>query len=546
MKDFLLLVKAVKASSFTSVRKKNNGKVVKPHTVTLALVISSLLLNFAFGFQYLSSIMQLKEYGLTFSEVSPFIRNSLTAYILLGFFLSLVYSVSIFFRGNNNVFLSLPISGNKYFLAKLVLSLTLNFTYGGLTLLIIGLITTICFSLSLLSYLYVVLIFLCYVIASPCLSFIVVSLLGRFIRFESNVATTIFTIICSIFAFLSLVIVNISSNFTICDTVEGVKEYLLNADFVYINWIGFIPYKLIALSSTFDNIYVVALLGITIVITIFSLLISKRSYLKLLGSNNGSTSTKKVKKIYTDKEYTLLNKPKKLLLKREFANYKKDITILIRSFFTPIIMGIALSIALYSFRTIETEMDTDLLFLMLAIILLCFCASYYIMPYTSISIEQKNFVMLKTLPLKLDELIKIKLLPSLMIFVPLNVIIGVVFLFSASVITVSYIVSMILISILFPVCNILFDFLMGILFADFNYDNAATLLTKGWGVAFCNIFQYGMVGIIALVYALPVIFAKSLIIGTIVSSLMLLGTTIALYFVVQACLDKLIKRDINY
>lgn len=547
MKDFLLLVNAVKASSFTSVKKKNNGKVVKPHTITLALVLSSLFLNLAFGFEFLTSIMQLKEYQLTLSDIGSFLQTNLTAYMMLGFFLSMVYSISVFFKGNNNVFLSLPISGNKFFLAKLVLSLFLNCTYGGLTLLIVGLITAVAFKLSALSYLYIFLIFITYVIATPCLSFIVVSFFAKFINFQSNTATTIFTIICSIFGLFSLMLINMASNFTIKEDAESIKAYIANSDIFYVNWISFIPYKLIVLDSPIDNIYVLALIGITAIICLFSLLVSKRSYLKLLGANISSSKEKKTKKKSLDKSYTLLNNPKKLFLKREFSNYKKDVTILIRSFFLPIFMSVVILITLYTLKIADTfSSDYVLVSQILAIIFLCSCSSYYIMPYTSISLEQKNFVMLKTLPLKLEDLLKIKILPSLLIFVPLNLVLSVIYLFSATTITVSYVIALLLIALLFPVCNILFDFLMGIVFVDFNYDNAATLLTKGWGVALCNIFQYVMVGIISLIYALSIVFTSSLLIGIIASSIVLVGVIVALIFSILAALNKLIKQDINY
>ena len=550
MKDFFLLLKAVQASSLT-VNRKRRGKVVKPKSFSFSLLLVGFILALTYGSQLFNALSKLQSYHFETSNYFNALNLIFTSAALYGFFMCLVFSSSIYYRGNNDVFLSLPISGNRYFFAKLVLTSYLNLVYGGLTILTIGIMACVMLQFGFISYLMVVLNFLIYVLVTPCISFLIIDLFANFIDFkQSKTGTLIFSSICGVLASLSIML---GSVFTSAIPIESTQAKVLQSIdnytslFRWLTWSGFLQTKSIMMMNSKDALYFLIHFIIAACFIAISLLVSRRTYLSHLGktyrSHKKSLSENQIQhKI--EKSKSQLSHPKYILLKREWKIYRQDKTFLLDVFIFPITMTLSLGITLFSLSM--TDAFSNYPNLMNGIILgaICLNAFYVSLPYASTSLEKKDLSLIKTLPMSMSTLSNIKLLPSLILFIPISVIASIVFLFAGN-IDILFVIMVFILSVLYPSTIILFSFFMGVTLPNFNYSNSLELIKKGWGIGISNIGH----AILSLVCTTIFIFFSLLNIlwmGFVIVSILLLSLSIVFYILSKKKMKRLFESEITF
>lgn len=484
MKDFIQLVKAVQASSLVVNKKNKNGKKGKKTSMFLNLLLVAVLLNLCFISEFYSFFGKTAGLDMQLNDYYSYILVALTSYSLFGFFMCLIFVSTIFFKGDNDIFLSLPISGNRYFLAKYVLSLYINFVYGGLTILACSIMACILLHLSFLSYLFGILIGIIYIFAIPALCFLILNFLSNFIDFKGRAKSfTIFSTICGIFTALSAIYLS-SSTYLV--PAEGSKDVIVSAMddyaslFNWINWVGFLPAKSILLAKETDFLYFFAYLGIACLILLFALFFSRKSYLSHLGKTFSSKKkpiSEKKRQEKFQKSLSLLSHPKKIALRREFSLYKAERGILVEGFIMPCIMSVTFGIFLYSFKGTNMFSDMPSLFQAITCSSLLYAFYYYSLPSCAISLEGRNLLMMKTMPIERKQFIFRKLYPSFLIYYPFSLISALLFFFAAP-FSFSYLFSMLVLTLTYPFMIILFSFYLGVRFPNPNYESIADLLKR--------------------------------------------------------------------
>lgn len=523
MKDFLQLVKAVRASSLVLNKKGKNGKRTKSTSSVFTIFLMSALMNISFIVEFYSFFSKTNSLDMGKGDYFSYLLVSFSSFASFGFFLCLVFISSILFRGDNDIFLSLPISGNKYFLAKLTLALYINFMYGGLAMLISCIMVCILLHLGFLSYLISIGFFLIYVFVTPCLAFLVTNFFSNFIDFKRrSFSSVVYTAIVGILAGASAMLLSLSTSFV---PAEGSKEVILSAmndyaaNFKWITWIGYPLSKSILIENPSDCIYFLIYIGIGALILFFSLFFARRSYL----SHLGKTFSKKKKKLSKEENQMLLEKKESLLLKknrialnREFSLYKGEKGLFIDAFSMPFIMLAAFGITLYSFR--ENNLFMEYPFVLQAMVcgFLIYSFYYYVLPSVSLSLEGKSLVLMKTLPMDRKNYIFRKLLPSFAIYYPITIVMALAFFFAAP-FSFDYLISVILISISYPFMIILFSFLLGVIFPKPNYSSTADLLKKGWSATICNLGHLLFFVVEAGVLILCAVFLQNVFVGALIA-----------------------------
>lgn len=552
MRDFIQLVKAIEASSLTIGKKKNSGKIVKPHTFSLNMLLIGLVMAISLGSQAFSVLSKTTMYNIPYAEYKNVLTLMLSLYSLYGLFMSLAFASVIFFKGNNDIFLSLPISGNKFFLAKLVLMAFINFVYGGFAILAVGVMICIMLKLSFLAYISVVLFFLFYSIIAPCIVFIIVDLLANFIDFKSGkIATVVFSVLSGILASASMFIISfMSSSIPLEATAETAIQGLNNycSHFGFLSWIGYLPCKAILLVNGVDFLYIFAYLGIGFLFVALSLLLSRRTYLAHLGKTFTHRKRQHTREEIENKILDNALKIKhlhKVNLKREFSNYRKERTVLINSFILPITMFISLAITLYSFRVTGVFTSYPVVSLMFAD-----CASFtslffVTIPYVALSLEKRELLLLKTIPLKYKELTFSKILPSLVFQLPLAVIMTIVYVFAAP-IDVLNIVTVLVLAILYSLAIIALSFFYGVTFPNFNYSTGVELTKRGLGVTLSYISHIVLVAIVCIIHIVTFNLTLSFWLSLIINGTILLAIAVVFYILSIKQLTKFFHSEISF
>ena len=550
MKDFMILVKAVSASSLT-VNKRRNGKTVKPRSFSASMLIFGVLFSLIWVFQFVNFLTNNEPLGLSSNDFIPYLQLSLTSYMLYGFFMCLTFSCSIFFKGNNDIFLSLPISGNRYFMAKLVLTLYVNLVYGGLTILAVGITACIMLHLGILSYFMVVAIFLLYITVTPCLSFLIANLFAGFIDFKNNRSgNKVFTIVVALLGGFSILIITFVSFFipdnpTGSQVVEILNSYS-NA-MVWVNWVGYMPVRVLVFRQPSDAIYLLMLLGISALVIFLALFASRKTYLVHLGKTFSSKQKKLSSKEIDDKiKEASLNIPhlKKIALKREFSNYQKDHTLLVNAFMMPLSMMLSLGITLYSLRFSGSLADQPVVLQIMGISLLCFTCYFHVIPFTALSIEKKDWAVIRTLPMNLKQLMNLKLIPSYLMYLPMSVVIAAIYLFAPT-FSISYLVIMLCMMIVYPLAMIHVYFYLGVRHPNFNYDNAADLIRKGW-INLCHVLHAVFALVVMTLLILSYMLTRDILLGGSIAVFLMLGTAVFFYFASRKQFKKFLNQEITF
>ena len=484
MKDFFQLVKAIQASSLVVNKKSKSGKRAKRLNMGVTILFASLLLNICFVIEFYSFFGKTHGLDMVIGDYYSYLLVAFTSYSLFGFFMCLVFVSTVFFKGNNDIFLSLPISGNRYFLAKYVLSLYINFVYGGLTLLITSIMTCVLLHLSFLSYFFSVLISIVYIFATPALCFLIINFLSNFINFKDRSKSfLIFTSICGLLSGLSAIYLSSSTSYV---PDEGSKEAIVSAmnryasSFQWLNWVGFLQTKTILLESNTDFLFFFAYLGIACLILIFALYFSRKTYLSHLGKTFSSKKKKmsdKQRQRKLEKSIALLSSPKKVAIRREFSLYKGEREVFVEAFMKPLLMAATLGITIYSIGKTDLLSGKDGVLQSFACGFLLYSFYYYTIPSIAISLEGRNLMMMKTMPLGKKDYILRKLYPSFLVYYPVSFVLAVFFFFSAP-FDFSYLFTILALTLTYPFMIIVFSFYLGVRFPNPNYESLADLINR--------------------------------------------------------------------
>lgn len=490
MKDFMKLLKAVEASSLV-VNRKKKGKTVKPHAFGISIILTAIVLNLTFLYQFYELISKGLQASVGMDVFRSFFRLSFTSYFLYGFFMCLVFAFSVFFRSKDDVFLSMPISGSRFFLAKLVLTLYINMVYGGLTILVTGICLCVMLKLSFLSYFSVFIVFLSYVVVTPCLSFLVADFFSLFLNLKTSrtpsiILQTIFGVIAGVCAmFVSLLSSSVGDTPTTSDFASAVER--MSGNFIWCSWIGFFPQKAVMSDGLNGMLSLLIHICISAAIVMIVLLVARKTYLVNLGKTYSSKKkkmdTRKLNE-YIKKTVDSITNYRKISLRKELSNYRDDKTILVNGFVYPMTMFLSFgstSLALYLNKAFS---DNAWAYQMICFGGLLISMSFYMIPFASMSMERQNLSYMKSFPISLKNLMIRKLSLCFLMILPLAILFGTVFLFLAP-FSLDYLFSVLIISLLYPLFVIVFSFYMGVRFPNFNYGNAAELMKKGAGPTLC-------------------------------------------------------------
>ena len=486
MKELLQLIRAVNANNLTVNRKKKNGKIRKNKVFSLSLFLSGLILLSVSVTNFTSTFFTLKSLGFSAADYRDYISFFLSCVFFYGLFMSLCLSISIFFKGKDEIFLPLPISGHKIFLAKMLLSSSYNFYYGGMTLLTCSFLVCILMGFNAISYFYSFLFFLFFMLFSPCLSFLILSLLSKFINLKSSKKfVSILTILFGILGALSLFPINSTSS--LFPNAENLtKADAINVLATFLNKFRFISFFLngevnaIYHTRSADHLYVLIYFLITALALALTFFITKSSYIKTLG--NKVTRIKKAENPSKSKRkeiqsYKRISHPFFMKVHLEFSNYVHEGTLFFFSLITSILFYLTLINTMISLKK-DTNIPFEI-YTGMVLIFQCFSMDFSTLPYIALSINKENLVLLKTFPIKKNGDFFAKLVPSFALYLPLYLIYTTISL--SVVASMETILPFVLISFAFALSVIFSSNYLGNRFPNFNYGNVFEILKKGIG-----------------------------------------------------------------
>lgn len=548
MKDFFLLVKAIRLSSIR-ITKKKNGKTWTPKTISISQILTSLLIALYFAISYLPTLYELYHNHASSETIFLFVKLSMTGYLLYAFFMSVLYVPHLFFSPSNDTFLSLPITGNRLFLARLFIAFYLNFLYGGLVILVVFMATCIILSLGFLSYLLALLSALLLLIMIPLLSFLFVNALQGMIDFRSKPNfLSVFLIVIGVLSGLSFVF-NSAVN-TRITSIQTAYEELASFDqyACVISWIGYLPTKSILLFNSGDWMYFIALLFLTAAAFVLTFFVSKKTYLAHLSLRKGRK--KKKRKIDTkrllEKHASSLKHPFLIQAKREFSNAFHGSL----AFTNSLISMIAVSV---SFLTTAIVLDRSGIFnknntqYLYFILLVLFGYSLYVgmLPFTAMSLEKDNMKMLLTFPLKNRHLVLSKILPSLVLSLPfyLVLLLAYTFLFR---LTLDMFLSFVCFGFGYLLLTTILNFYLGLVFVNFSYDNISDLTRRGIGPILARLVPLLLLGANIGFDILGYEIFQSLSFGGIVSGGIYLIVSVVFYFLSTKRIKRIYQEEYAY
>lgn len=508
MKDFIALVKAISQSNLIANTKKKNGKTKISRSYTFSMLLIAVMMSLTFTFQFIDFFLSTKEAGYSIANQGGYLLLANASYMLFGLCMSIIYTCPIFFRGNDDLFLSMPIEGHRFFLAKLVLSIYVNFIYGGLSLLIGNIVTCVFLGLSFSSYLFSVLFFLLYCLVTPCIGFIVNDFLSVFIDFKKNkVANLLLTLLWSSLAISGYLLLSYADSLMtnqFSPSLDEMNQFICNLS--WFTWIGYLPTKGILLEKNMDILFFVFFIAIVVLLFFLTLFIAKKTYIRSLSRNHKEKKKKKENK----KNITLVYSPRMMLLKREFSTLSQENALYIRALMYGGSLAISFLFLCYLLKyTGSTNQESLSIFTGIFLLVSSFDV---LLPSVSLSLEKKNLSMLKSMPLDLRKLIRMKILPSLLVYLPYQALLFILFLF-ASPMNFDSILSLFLLSFSYPIMIISFSFLMGCVFPNFNYQNLSSLMKKGAGITISSIAHFVFAGIGGFLLVVSLVLTNGILLG---------------------------------
>lgn len=550
MKDFILLVKAVSASSIEIMSKKRNGKARRTHRLGISQIISAIMIVVIFCSIHINGLIALKQINADEEIIFQFVETSLSAFSGFSFFISLSLAPSIYFKTRDEVFLPLPISGERLFLARTALSLYISLVYSGGLLFVSSLSTCLILSLGPLSYFYSIAFSFLQVFFAPFLSFFIVSLFSRFLDFKKGkFASTIFSTISGLFGGVYLIQLTFAHSGKIennagSDFLSSLTNlFRVNA---WIRWNGYLPAKFTLLSSNLDGLFFLYFALITIALGLAVFLSARHFYQK--GDRTWHAHKKRSKR---GKEEAAISKEfsrsRLVLLKREFSLYRHNAIIFVMSFLMAVPVTISLiSTSIGLFQTDDFASNADLRFLLVVLFFSYGCFFPFI-PFSAISLEKKQFAFLKSLPLENKNWINRKLAPSFAFTFPF-----ILALFIAYCVIMNlpyyFIIAFAVYAFSFSSFLLLYSFYIGCCFPNFNYDSPSELMQKGIGPFLVTLPPY----LFSTLFPFPLLLSFLSPLSNyswallFIPSFLSFALSIILYILIRKRFGKLLRTDFSF
>ncbi len=490
MKNYFLLIKAVFASSVTA-RKNRKNQLTKGSRIPQLLC--ALLITVVFSVNFYFNIVQYASLSLSVNEISNYFIPAISFSILYSFFFSLTLSFNVFFLSNNEAFLSLPISGNRLLSARFFLHFFNSFCYGSALILVELLMIPIIFNLGAIAILYSVIIGILITLGICFASFILGCVLFYLFNLKNN--SVLYTVLSIIFSLLgAFALASISSFAPSIDVYSSINDAILKLqndlnNFYnvtrFCNFLGYLPARGVMLENVNDYLSLIYLILICLALFGLTFLFSRYLYLKTISQNKGKKKKKIADESFLSKKFNLLNKRTFFIyLKRELNLLKSHPSLLISSLISTVTIAISLIITgiftAKSFTQAGNDFQQQNLFFLIVHILVLESIFNPLIGFSALSLEGRNFLALKAMPLKKNQFLLAKALPSLTLSLFLSLISSTVFSISYQ-LSAIYIIALFLSTISSSLINTLFSLLYGIIFARFSYDNSLELLNRGIG-----------------------------------------------------------------
>ncbi len=543
MKDFIQLVRAISQSNLIANTKNKKGKTKVSHSYTFSMLLIAVMMSLTFTFQFVDFFLSTKEAGYSIENQGRYLLLANSSFMLFGLCMSIIYTCPIFFKGNDDHLLSMPIEGHHLFLAKLVLSIYVNFIYGGLSLLIGNIITCAFLSLPFSSYLFSVLFFLLYCLVTPCIGFLINDFLSLFIDFKKNkIANILLTCFWSILAISGYLLLSYAESYCtnqLSPSIEKMNQFISNLS--WFTWIGYLPTKGILFEKPVDIIFFLIYLFSSFTLFISTLFIAKKTYIQSLSRSHKEKAKPKKKGKYST--HIKCYSPTRMLLKREFSTISQESTLLVRSIASGASLAIS-SVLLCYLLKYATATNQESLIIFDGISLLV-SSPDVLLPSVSLSLEKKNLSILKSMPINRKKLTKMKILPSLLVYLPYQTALFILFLF-ASPMNLDSILSLFLLAFSYPIMIISFSFLMGCLFPNFNHQNITSLMKKGTALTISSIAHFVFAGIDSFLLILSIVLTNGILLGALVVSGLSLIFGFVFYLLSVIKTRKILESDITF
>lgn len=555
MKNYFLLVKAVFASSVTA-RKNRKNKLKKGSRIPQLL--AALLITVIFSINFYFNIFQYASLGLSINDISNYLIPAISFGILYSFFFSLTLSFNVFFLSNNEAFLSLPISGNRLLSARFILHFFNSFCYGSALILVELMMIPIMFNLGALAIFYSIVIGILMALGICFTSFIIACALFYLLNLNNN--NLLYTVLSIVLSLLGALCLASTSSFApSLDLSIPINDGILKLQndltsfynyTKFCNFLGYLPTRGTLLENTNDHLSLLYLFLIISALFALTYLFSKRLYLKAISQNKGKKKKKIKDESFLSKKFNLLNKGTfYIYLKRELNLLKSHPSLIISSLISTI--SIAVSLIITGIFTAEGLNQTgsnleqqNLFYLIIHIIALETIFNPFI-GFASISLEGRNFLILKTVPLKKNQYLAAKALPSLTLSTFLSLLVSTVFSISYN-LSAPYIIALFLSTIASSLINTLFSLLYGILFARFSYDNSLELLNRGFGPFLSTVTTFLSPIIYVALDLIFFYFTNGLMwVSMLIGAFIYLLSAIPLFLLIKKRFNKLLVSDLN-
>ena len=555
MKNYFLLVKAVLATSMSS-KKSRNNQLKKGSRIPQLL--SALLITIIFGMSFYFNLSQYTFSQLSLEDISHYVMPSISFIIIFCFLFSLSLSFNVFFLTNNEQFLCLPITGIRLLSARFFLHLFNCFCYGAALILVNLLMVSIVLKLGAIAIIYSILISLVLLVSIGLLSFIIACIISYFIDLKTH--TTFYNFIVIILAILGGISLSLTTTLapsidmstSLSESTTKLQQDLLNYfnNTRFLNFVGHLPTRGILLENVNDYLSLLYLVLILFTLLGITYLSCRYLYLKSLSNRQGKKKKQLLSKDNLSKKFSII-KPGSfsIYLKRDLQLLKRNPSLLISSLISTITIFISLIVTgIFIARAFQPEMIDKVQLLFVYLIAHIFSLEALFNPligYSAVSLEGKDFLLIKTFPIDKNKYLLSKIIPSTSLSLFLSMIISTIMTIVFKLPSL-YSLGFYITTITCCLANSLFSFLLGIIFARFSYDNSLELINRGIGPLLVSLFSF-LLPLISIAFDfIFYFFANDLFyLGFILSGFIYSSIIVLLAVLIKKKFEKLLSTDLN-
>lgn len=545
MKDFFLLIQAMRANSSTVVRKRNGKKTVRRTTI-LPTLLSGIILGIAFGATPLSDSLSLLALGVESSMVAENFLFSMAFILLYSFLMNCSHIINNFFLIKEEAFLPLPIKSKKLFLARFLISFVYSYssTFFCLVIPLVGLPIALHLDGGVTATLFFLSLFLTVGLFSAAFLFVnlIYAFLGKKAKQSTSTTLSIAFALASVLPLLvqTFLPLNLESVESTLSSLQGILSFA-----PALSWISFLPSSLL-LSTPLSWLW--TLLSYLICVLLFlaaffggSLLYDRNRLLE------GKRKRKKKSRADAlEREFAFQSRhPLLFVMKRELSNYRGRTGLVVNALSATLIVFFSMVITLASLAASDVFADMPSSLALLVFLSTLYFALYQpTFSYVSFSLEGTGILTLCSAPFRRRSFLLAKLVPGTV----LSVLTGFVLLFSygfvlrldalSLVFSGLSLVSFCLVANLISLC-------LGIRFAQFSFDNAWELMRRGIGPTLSSLILF-FLPVAALVVEVPLLlFVPSLpFLAPLSAFLVFLALVYPLYRLARHLLEKKLSDNL--